>query len=140
MISDIKSAIVSKLKDIYPSVTKRYTDDNIPQNFAKPSFFISIIDHEYDKRMNSKYKSLISFDIAYFSDKGVADIKSDCLAKQGVLLREFDLIGTTNMFRVLNKNARITDSVLHMTFDIIYSEMRDEIQIAMQSQTTNTSL
>lgn len=137
MINDIKSAIVYKLRDAFPLITKRYTDDNIPQNFAKPSFFVSVIDQEYDKRMNSKYKGLLSFDVAYFSDKGVTEIKSDCLAKQEVLLREFDLVGT---YRIKNKNARTTDNVLHMTFDVKYSEMKVQTSVPMQTQTTNTSL
>jgi len=137
MISEIKSAIVYKLKELYPLIINRYTDDNVPQNFKKPSFFVSVIDQEYDKRMNAKYKGLISFDVAYFSDKGVAEIKSDCLAKQEVLLREFDLVGT---YRIKNKNARITDNVLHMTFDVNYSEMKVETGIPMQTQTTNTTI
>lgn len=138
MISDIKSAIVFKLKELYPS-HKRYTDD-IPQNFGKPSFVVFVIDHDYDKRLNTKYKSRISFDVAYFSDKAASSIKADCLTVQEVLLREFNLIGTTNKFRVLNKNARITDNVLHMTFDIEYSDIKTESVIKMQTQETNTSI
>lgn len=140
MINDIKSAIVYKLRDIFPLITKRYTDDNIPQSFAKPSFYITVIDQDHEKRMSTRYKGLISFDVAYFSDKGIAEIKSDCLSKQEVLLREFDLIGTESKFWVLNKNARTTDNVLHMTFDIRYSEMKTEVNNPMQTQVTNTTL
>ena len=134
MISDIKSAIVYKLKDLYPLV-KRYTDD-IPQNFGKPSFVVFEIDQDYNKRLNYKYKSRISFDVAYFSDKGTADIKSDCQAVQETLLQGFDIIGTTSKFWVLNKNARITDNVLHMTFDVNYSEIKVETSMPMQTQQT----
>jgi hypothetical protein len=137
MINEIKSAIVYKLRDVFPLITKRYTDDNIPQDFKKPSFYVTVIDQDHKKRLNTKYKSLLSFDVAYFSDKGVAEIKSDCLAKQEVLLREFDIVGT---YRIKNKNARITDNVLHVTFDVNYSEMKAETRIPMQAQTTNTSL
>lgn len=137
MISDIKSAIINKLKVTYPAITKRYTDDNVPQNFAKPSFFVSVIDQDYEKRIRTKYKGLLSFDLAYFSDKDVATIKSDCLAMQETLLREFDLVGS---FRIQNKNARTTDNVLHMTFDVNYSEMKVETSVPMQTQTTNTNL
>lgn len=132
MISDIKSAIVYKLKELYPTY-KRYTDD-IPQKFIKPGFVIFEIDQDYNKQLNRKNKGRISFDVAYFSDKGTADIKSDCLIVQEVLLQGFDLIGTTSKFRVLNKNARITDNVLHMTFDVKYSEMKVETEIPMQTQ------
>jgi hypothetical protein len=142
MISDIKSAILAKLKELYPDNDRRirrYTDD-IPQNFVKPAFVIFTIDHDYSKRLSAKYNGRISFDIAYFSDKPSQEIKSDCLTIQETLLREFDLIGTTNKFRVLNKNTRITDNVLHFTFDINYSEMKVEERIPMQTQQTNTSI
>jgi hypothetical protein len=138
MISDIKSAIVYKLKELYPNYT-RYTDD-IPQKFTPPAFVIFEIDQDYSKRLNTKNKGRISFDVACFSEKGPADIKSDCQATQEVLLQGFDLIGTTSKFRVLSKNARITDNVLHMTFDINYSEMKVEGGTLMQSQETNTNI
>lgn len=138
MISDIKNAIVYKLKELYPDC-KRYTDD-IPQKFTKPAFVIFEIDHDYAKRLNAKYNGRISFDVAYFSDKPSQEIKSDCLTIQETLLREFNLIGTTNKFRVLNKNARITDNVLHMTFDVNYSEVNTTTEAKMKTQTTNTNL
>lgn len=137
MISDIKSAMVSKLNDIFPNIPIGSTDDNVSQNYAKPSFFVSIVDQEYNKRINTKFNGLISFNIAYYSDLGVADIKRDCLAKQEVLIREFDLVGT---YRIRNKKARITDNVLHMTFDVSYSEMKVETSVLMQTQQTITSL
>lgn len=136
MINDIKSAIINKLKETYPAITKRYTD-NVPQKFGKPSFLLSVIDQDYEKRINTKYRSMLSFDLAYFSDKDTATIKSDCLAMQESLLREFDLVGS---FRIENKNARTTDDVLHMTFDVKYSEMKTETSMPMQTQKTNTNI
>ena len=136
MISDIKSAIVYKLKDNFPLITKRYTDD-IPQKFTTPAFVIFQIDQDYRKRLNSKNNGKISFDVSYFSDKAITEIKSDCQIVQESLLREFDLIGT---FRAINKNATIVDNVLHFTFDVKYSEMRVEIGTSMQTQTTTTNI
>jgi len=134
MVSSIKSAIVLKLKEMFPLITKRYTDDNVPQNFTKPSFFVSVIDQEYSKRINNKYKGLVSYDVAYFSDKGTADIKSDCLAMQEILLRG---LGTVGAFRTLDKTARITDDVLHIMFNVSYSEMISTTETKMQTQETN---
>lgn len=138
MISDIKNAIVYKLKELYPTY-KRHADD-IPQKFTPPAFVIFEIDQDYTTRLNTKYSGRISFDVAYFSDKPSQEIKSDCLTIQETLLREFNLIGTTNKFRVLNKNARITDNVLHITFDVKYSEMKVATGAKMQTQETNTNL
>ncbi|MDD2401694.1 MAG: hypothetical protein PHD60_05720 [Clostridia bacterium] len=136
MISDIKQAIVNKLLEIYPSGYTIY-DEDIPQNFKTPSFLITLIEQDYSKRLNTIYKGLVSFDVAYFSDKGIAKIKADCLQKQEALLRAFDFIGT---YKVLNKNARITDNVLHMTFDVSYSEVKTETEIPMQTQETTTNI
>ena len=133
MVNEIINAIAQRLNELYPNY-KCHTDD-IPQKFTPPAFVIFTIDQDYNKRLNNKYKSRISFDIAYFSNKPKQEIKSDCLTVQENLLRNFDVLKT---FKVVNKNARITDNVLHVTFDINYSEMKIEDQILMQTQTTNT--
>lgn len=135
MISDIRQAIVNKLKELFPAC-RAHTDD-IPQNFKKPAFVVFQIDHDYSKRLNTKYNGRIGFDVAYFSDKPTPDIKSDCFEKQEVLLREFDYFGA---FRAVNKNARITDNVLHLIFDVNYSEMKVEPKTWMQTQETNTNI
>lgn len=133
MINSIRKAIASKLLELYPTYPIHKND--VPQNFKPPCFIVYIIDQNYDKRINTKYKSMISFDVAYFSDKPTTTIKDDCLDKQQVLLRAFDLIGT---FRVLNKQCSITDNVLHFTFDINYSELLEETDSLMQNATTIT--
>lgn len=135
MINSVKQAIVNKLLELHP----RYTiyDEDIPQNFKKKSFLITLIDQDYNKRMNVKYKSLLSFDVAYFSNKGITEVKADCQTVQLGLFREFDLIGT---YRALNKQATIVDNVLHFTFDINYSETKTYEGISMQTQQTNTNI
>ncbi len=135
MINNIKQAIVDKLPELYPGY--KIYDEDIPQNFKKPSFLISLTDQDYNKRLNSKYKSLISFDVAYFSDKRVTEIKEDCFDKQMTIFRGFDLIGS---YRVLNKQSNITDNVLHFTFDIVFSEIKDDKAEKMQKQQTNTNI
>lgn len=138
MINSVKQAITDKLAELYPA-TNDYIiyDEDIPQNFRKPSFLISLTNQDYRKRLSNKSVCLLSFDIAYFSKKGVTEIKNDCLSVQLNLLREVDLIGT---YRILNKQAQIIDNVLHLTFDIRYSEIKAEPITAMQTQETNTSI
>ncbi len=136
MINNVKQTIVNKLLELYQEYT--IYDEDVPQNFKKQSFLISLTDHDYSKRLNNKFKSLISFDIAYFSNKKVTEIKSDCFDKQLILFRAFDLIES---YRVLNKQATITDNVLHFTFDINYSEIKEEeLSDKMQTQETNTNI
>lgn len=135
MISEIKQAIAQKIHEQYPSAT--IYDEDIPQNFKTPSFLVTVIEQSYGKRLANKYNSTISFDVAYFSDKGKNKIKSDCQAVQVNLLRTLNTLDT---FRVQNLQANITDNVLHITFDVSYSEIKTKEFSKMQKQTTNTNL
>jgi len=135
MISEIKQAITQKILGLYPSATV-YADD-IPQNFKKPSFLLTLIEQNYGKGLANKYNSTVSFDVAYFSDKGKNEVKSDCQAVQVNLLRTLNTLDT---FRVQNLQANITDNVLHITFDVSYSEIKTKEFAKMQKQTTNTNL
>ena len=135
MINDIKQAIASKLLEVFPGYT--IYDEDIPQNFKTPSFLVTVIEQDYGKRLVNKYNSTVSFDVAYFSGKGKNEIKSDCQAVQVNLLRAFDLMGG---FRAQNLQATIVDNVLHITFDVNYSELKIEEFAKMQTQTTNTNL
>lgn len=132
MISDIKQAIAQKILELYPETT--IYDEDIPQNFKTPSFLVTVIEQSYGKRLADKYNSTVSFDVAYFSDKKKNEIKSDCQAVMVNLLRAFDLMDT---FRARNLQANITDNVLHITFDVSYSEMKIKEFTKMQKQTTN---
>ena len=135
MISEIKSAIAQKILERYPSAT--IYDEDIPQNFKTPSFLVTVIEQSYGKRLDNKYNSTVSFDVAYFSDKGKNETKSDCQAVQVNLLRAFDLMGG---FRAQSLQATIVDNVLHITFNVSYSELKIEEFAKMQTQTTNTNI
>ena len=135
MINKIKQAIAQKIHEQYPSAT--IYDEDIPQNFKTPSFLVTVIEQSYGKRLANKYNSTVSFDVAYFSDKGKNEVKSDCQAVQANLLRAFDLMGG---FRAQSLQATIVDNVLHITFDVRYSELKIEEFTKMQTQTTNTNL
>ncbi len=132
MISEIKQAIAQKIHEQYPSAT--IYDEDIPQNFKKPSFLLTLIEQNYGKRLDNKFTGTVSLDLAYFSDKGKNEVKSDCQEVQVNLLRAFDLVGT---FRAQNLQATIVDNVLHITFDVRYSEIKIERFVKMQSQSTN---
>jgi hypothetical protein len=135
MISNIKQAIVNKLLELYPDYT--IYDEDIPQNFKTPSFLVTVIEQSYGKMLANKYNSTVSFDVAYFSDKGKNEVKSDCQAVQVDILRAFDFVGS---FRIQNKQATIVDNVLHITFDVRYSELKIEEFAKMQTQATNTDI
>lgn len=132
MINEIKQAIAQKIHELYPSAA--IYDEDIPQNFKTPSFLVTVIEQSYGKRLANKYNSTVSFDVAYFSDKGKNETKSDCHAVQVNIMRAFDLVGG---FRVQNLQATIVDNVLHITFEVSYSELKTNEFVKMQKQTTN---
>ncbi|MCI2105093.1 MAG: hypothetical protein LKK00_00010 [Intestinimonas sp.] len=132
MISEIRQAVVGELETLYPTA-KRYFD-SVPQDFTRPSFLITVTGQNYEKRLGGAYRSTLSLDVAYFSAADQTGILSDCLEVQETLLRSFDLVGG---FRATNKNAKITDQVLHLTFDVNYSEKKVEPGTLMGTVTTN---
>ena len=135
MISNVKQVIAAKLKQLYPSHT--IYDEDVPQNFREPSFLITLTNQDYEKRLNTKFKSLLSFEIAFFSGKDKTEIKEDCQKVQMALFRAFDLVGG---YRILNKQATTVDNVLHLTFDVSVSELKVEDGTLMEKQHTNTNI
>lgn len=138
MIPEIQKAIAAAASALYPGCTV-YKDYD-PQNFKMPSFLITIADQDYAKRLGTVNKGKVSVDLQYFSGvsaTNIAGVRADCLVAQENLLHGFDLIGG---FRVINKDARITDNVLHFTFDIKYSEILVSDETKMNIMQTNTSI
>lgn len=133
MIVDINKSIVRKLLSLYPNIT--IYDEKVPQNFKTPSFFISTYDQDYNKRLNNKYKSTINYDISYFPN----DIykNNEMYEVRTTLLRE---IRDLDEFRTLNIKSNITDDVLHIMFDINYSEMKISDEIKMQNIKVNEDI
>lgn len=135
MTDDIIAAIETQLKTLCPTVYRFYC----PQNFKTPSFLISVTDQDYKRLLTGSFSGKLSLDVQYFSGAKSVDIKAiraDCVSMQETLLRGFNLVGS---FRVLNKDARITDNVLHFTFDVKYSERVSNNDPLMQSMTQNTN-
>lgn len=121
MVNDIKQYIVNTLASIYYEIT--IYDEDIPQNFNTPCFLITLVDHNYNKRIDNKFNGEVSFDISFFSSKERTEIKNDCIKVQQDLFRKFNLIGS---YRPINKSATIVDNVLHFTFGVKYSEIENE--------------
>ena len=120
MINDIKQCIVNALLKVYPGIT--IYDEDIPQNFKTASFLITLTDYNYSKRINNKFNGEVSFDISFFSSKEKNEIKNDCIKVQQDLFRNFDLI---SRYRAIDKQSTIVDNVLHFTFKVNYSEIKD---------------
>lgn len=133
MIVNINKAIVRKLLSLYPNTT--IYDEKVPQNFKTPSFFISTYDQDYNKRLNNKYKSTINYDISYFPNDVYKN--NEMYEVRTTLLRE---VRNLDEFRALNIRSNITDGVLHIMFDVNYSEMKTSDEMKMQNIKVNENL
>lgn len=133
MIVNINKSIVRKLLSLYPNIT--IYDEKVPQNFKTPSFFISTYDQDYNKRLNNKYKSTINYDISYFPNDVYKN--NEMYEVRTTLLRE---VRDLDEFRALNIKSNITDDVLHIMFDVNYSEMKISEEIKMQNIKVNENL
>ncbi len=134
MVSSINDEVKNKLLSLYPGIT--IYDEKVPQKFKTPSFFISIYDQDYEKRLNTKYKSTISYDISYFPHEEY-NKNNEMYIVQENLIREFIDMDT---FRALNIKANITDDVLHIMFDVKYSEALSINETKMNNLNTNTGI
>jgi hypothetical protein len=138
MVNDVVQSIVNRLYELFPSA-EGYTvyRDNVPQNSTAPYFLSLITKQTCRKRLNNKYQSTLSFDLSYFSDKAATEIRTDCHRVQEILLLGFDLAGT---YRIKNKEAQMIDNVMYVTFDISYSQMRNETEVTMRQVEATTNI
>lgn len=134
MVSSINDEVKNKLLSLYPGIT--IYDEKVPQKFKTPSFFIAIYDQDYEKRLNAKHESTISYDVSYFPNEEY-NKNNEMYIVQENLIREFRDMDT---FRALNIKANITDDVLHIMFDVKYSEALITNEVKMNNLNTNTGI
>lgn len=134
LILEMKEVIKNTLIDVFKSFT--IYDEKLPEIYETPSFVIMVTNQEYSKRMNNRYKNVVSFEITYYSNEDFTNLKADCFEVHRELVRVFDIIRT---YRVINKKSSITDNVLHFTFDIETFEKKVEETVKMQDQQLRTN-
>lgn len=134
MINSINQSIADKLNSLFNNVT--IYDEKVPQDFKTPSFFISIYDQDYEKGISDRYKSTVSYDISYFPNDEYSS-NNEMYEVSSILLREIRDLGP---YRAINIKANITDDVLHIMFDVKYSEAAAISEIKMNKIKANTNV
>lgn len=134
MVNSINQAIADKLNGLFNNVT--IYDEKVPQNFKTPSFFISTYDQDYEKGISDRYRSTVSYDISYFPDSEYS-LNNEMYEVRSILLRKIRDLGP---YRAINIKANITDDVLHIMFDVKYSEAAAISEIKMNKIETNTNI
>jgi hypothetical protein len=140
MLNEIKQSITDKLTALFPP-EEGYAlfDETVPEGSGseKPYFLLLLTKQTYSKKLKDTYQSTLSFDLGYHSNLDIAENKKDLMRVQEILIRSFDSAGT---YRIRNKSAQITEQVLHVTFDISYSEMKVEDAVSMQQIEATTNI
>lgn len=132
MINNLYQSVLSGLKEIVNC--KVYRED-VPQNFIKPCFMVTLYDQNPSRGINKRLKNSVRVDILYFPENE-DDYQEECWGVGEELNREFQL----KDFKIKNRNLKITDRVLHFMFDVDYREFRNETVPSMQTLSQNTDM
>lgn len=111
--------------------------EEVPQNFKKPSFLVTIYEQNPSRGINGRLKNEVNMDILYFPEnRGKAELQEECWSVGQVLSREFAVPG----FKIRNRNLKIEDYVLHFMFDVNYREYKDIPGVKMRTQTLDVQV
>lgn len=133
MVTKINEAISNKISSLLPNI--EIYDEKVPQDFVTPSFFISTYDQSYDEGI-SRNKSTINYDVSYFPKDEISK-NNEMYGVQILLLRGLRDLG---LFRAINLRSNITDDVLHIMFDVKYSEYAAVNEVKMNKLVTDTNI
>lgn len=136
-INDIISAISIKLSQTFGDNHAIY-DDEIPQGFKTPAFFIQFLNLEQIQQIDKRWRINTLFNIQYFPKNGRSEASNMSLKVQQAL-KEIELLNGTIM-RSTNTNSEIVDSNAHnfMNFNFFLQEV--EVVPFMESLEQNQSL
>lgn len=132
MINKLYESIGSALKQIKSCVV--YKED-VPQGFVLPCFMVTFYEQNPGRGLNGRFKNSVMVDILYFPEDEV-NYQEESWDIGQKLSREFCPEG----FKSKNRNLKITDKVLHFTFDVDYWEYRKEHSERMQTLSENMSI
>ncbi len=134
MINKLYKSISVGLKAVKNCTIYR---EDVPQNFRKPSFMVTIYQQNPSQGINHRLKNEVNLDVLYFPEnKGKAELQEECWAVGQALSRELSVPG----FKMKNRNLKIEDDVLHFLFDVGYREFQEDPTPAMQTLSQNTDI
>ena len=134
MINELYQGVNAGLKLVKDCTVYR---EEVPQNFKKPSFLVTIYEQNPSRGINGRLKNEVNMDILYFPEnRGKAELQEECWSVGQVLSREFAVPG----FKIRNRNLKIEDYVLHFMFDVDYQEYKDIPGVKMRTQTLDVQV
>lgn len=134
MINELYQGVNAGLKLVKDCTVYR---EEVPQNFKKPSFLVTIYEQNPSRGINGRLKNEVNMDILYFPEnRGKAELQEECWSVGQALSREFAVPG----FKIRNRNLKIEDYVLHFMFDVDYREYKDIPSVKMRTQTLDVQV
>lgn len=137
MVESLYKAIAAECRSSVPELKKIYRD-NIPQNMEFPCILVEIVETTAKRRLSERQRIKQNFDVQYFPGDESENRRKECEKVKQKMLRRFDVVSADGIsFYVRNKNASIVDDVLHLLFDVTYTEYEKKEIPKMEEMNTN---
>ena len=137
MVESLYKAIAAECRSSVPELKKIYRD-NIPQNMEFPCILVEITETTVNRRLSERQRIKQNFDVQYFPGDESENRRRECEKVKQKMLRRFDVVSADGIsFYVRNKNASIVDDVLHLLFDVTYTEYEKKEIPKMEEMNTN---
>lgn len=137
MVESLYKAIAAECRSSVPELKKIYRD-NIPQNMEFPCILVEIMETTANRRLSERQRIKQNFDVQYFPGDESENRRKECEKVKQKMLRRFDVVSADGIsFYVRNKNASIVDDVLHLLFDVTYTEYEKKEIPKMEEMNTN---
>ena len=137
MVESLYKAIAAECRSSVPELKKIYRD-NIPQNMEFPCILVEIVETTAKRRLSERQRIKQNFDVQYFPGDESENRRKECEKVKQEMLRRFDVISADDIsFYVRSKSASIVDDVLHLMFDVTYTEDEEKEIPKMEEMNTN---
>lgn len=137
MVESLYKAIAAECRSSVPELKKIYRD-NIPQNMEFPCILVEIVETTAKRRLSERQRIKQNFDVQYFPGDESENRRKECEKVKQEMLRRFDVISADGIsFYVRSKSASIVDDVLHLMFDVTYTEYEEKKIPKMEEMNTN---
>ena len=137
MVESLYKAIAAECRSSVPELKKIYRD-NIPQNMEFPCILVEIMETTANRRLSERQRIKQNFDVQYFPGDESENRRKECEKVKQKMLRRFDVVSADGIsFYARNKNASIVDDVLHLLFDVTYTEYEKKEIPKMEEMNTN---
>ena len=139
-IDILYKAISAECRSVVPEL-KKICRDNIPQNANAPFILVLITDTDVRRCLANRQRVKQSFDVQYFPGGEIQNYRKECEKVKQEMLRGFDVISADGIsFYVKEKNANVTDDVLHFLFSVSYVEYREPVWLKMEELDKNIEM